>query len=222
MLSIILPIFSVVIGFAATSVLKTGARATQLLLSYSGALLLSVTVFEFLPQVYKNYSPVIGLLIMGGILLQVILEFISKGAEHGHLHESEFQKSFPILLFISLCIHSFMEGFPISSNTHLLLGVVIHKIPVAIIISSFLVNSKMSKTKIATFLIVFALMTPLGSIFDQTLVSSPRVEHLINAVVIGIFLHVSTVILFESSRNHQFNWPKVGLIVLGVATAYFI
>src|SRR5699024_12434511 len=91
-------------------------------LSYSGALLLSVTVFEFLPKVYRDFSPTIGLLIMGGILLQVFLEFMSKGAEHGHTHYDKTLKSFPVLLFVSLCIHSFMEGFPIAESTHLLLG----------------------------------------------------------------------------------------------------
>lgn len=220
-MSILLPFLAVVLGFAATQILKTGARATQLLLSYSGALLLSVTVFEFLPEVYQNYNSITGLLIMGGILLQVFLEALSKGAEHGHLHHDDCQQ-FPFLLFIGLCIHSVMEGFPISSNPHLLLGVVIHKVPVAIIISSFLLNSKMSKTKIAIFLGIFALMTPLGSILNQTIVQSPQTEHYIEAVVIGIFLHVSTTILFESSRDHRFNWSKTSLIVLGVATAYFI
>lgn len=222
MLSILLPILAVLLGYAATYILKSGAKATQLLLSYSGALLLSVTVFEFLPEVYQNYSPTIGLLIMGGILLQVFLEFMSKGAEHGHLHEDEDSKEFPLLLFISLCIHSFMEGFPISTNTHLLYGVVIHKIPVAIIICTFLIHSKMSRSKIAAFLFVFALMTPLGSIFNQVLITSALVEHYIEAVVIGIFLHVSTTILFESSRDHHFNWSKIILIILGVLTAYVI
>lgn len=221
-MSILLPILAVLFGYAVTYFIKSGAHATQLLLSYSGALLLSVTIFEFLPEVYQSYSPATGLLIMAGILLQVFLEFMSKGAEHGHLHNDETRKSFPILLFLSLCIHSFMEGFPITTNPHLLLGVVVHKIPIAIIISSFLMNSEMSKTKIAFFLIIFALMTPLGSIFNQTLVTSALVEHYIQAVVIGIFLHVSTTILFETSRDHRFNWSKIILIVLGVATAYFI
>lgn len=222
MLSIILPILSVIVGFFAASFFKNRSKTTQLLLSYSGALLLSVTVFEFLPEVYRDYSSTIGLLIMGGILLQIFLEFLSKGAEHGHIHRDETQKDFPFLLFVSLCIHSLMEGFPISGNIHLLLGVVIHKIPVAIIISSFLLSSKMSKSKVALFLIVFALMTPIGSIFNQYIIMSAEATHYINAVVIGIFLHISTTILFESSKNHQFNWSKILLIILGVATAYFI
>src|SRR5699024_2253207 len=123
---------------------------------------------------------------------------------------------------ISLCIHSFMEGVPIAQNTHLLVGVVIHKIPVAIIISTFLINSKRSQKSIILFVVLFAVMTPLGALFSKMLSDAPKIEHYINAVVIGIFLHVSTTILFESSKNHQFNGSKIIVIILGVATAYFI
>lgn len=220
-MSIILPFLSVVLGFVAAYFLKS-ERTTQMLLSFSGAFLLSVTIFEFLPEVYQNYSATTGLLIMGGVLLQVLLEFMSKGAEHGHIHHDEHLHSFPLLLFISLCIHSLMEGFPIAENTHLLLGVVIHKIPIAIIISSFLLQSNLSRLKTGIFLFVFAIMTPLGSILSQTAIASPEAQHYINAVVIGIFLHVSTTILFESSRDHKFNMQKIIMIILGVALAFFI
>jgi hypothetical protein len=44
----------------------------------------------------------------------------------------------------------------------------------------------------------------------------------ITAVVIGIFLHISTVILFESSEGHKFNIRKLSVIALGVVIAYFI
>src|SRR5699024_9644257 len=167
LLSLILPILSVAFGFLATSVLKSGSRATQLLLAYSGAVLLSVTVFEFLPKVYHDYSPIIGVLIMGGIWLQVFLEFLYRRAERVHVHGHHQGRHFPLLLFLSLCLHSFMEGFPISTNFHLLLGVVIHKIPVAIIVSTFLLQSPLSKVKVMVFLVVFALMTPLGSVFND-------------------------------------------------------
>jgi hypothetical protein len=39
------------------------------------------------------------------------------------------------------------------------------------------------------------------------------------AVVIGIFLHISTTILFESSENHRFNLQKFVVIILGTLMA---
>lgn len=221
-MSIILPFLSVVLGFVIALFLKRNTKITQHLLSFSGALLLSVLVFEFLPHVYHDYQPIIGVLVMSGVLLQVLLEFMSKGAEHGHAHADENLKSFPILLFIGLCVHAFMEGFPIVNNAHLMIGVVLHKLPVAIVISTFLLNSNLSKTKIYVFIMLFSLMTPLGSVLNQSFITSPEMEHYIEAVVVGILLHVSTTILFESSKNHQFNWAKIISILLGIGLAYLM
>ena len=43
-----------------------------------------------------------------------------------------------------------------------------------------------------------------------------------NAIVIGIFLHISTTILFESSEGHKIHLSKLLVIILGVVVAYFI
>ncbi len=47
----------------------------------------------------------------------------------------------------------------------------------------------------------------------------------IMGVVIGIFLHISTTILFESSVDHKFNLKKFVAVMLGVSIAlagYFL
>lgn len=159
---------------------------------------------------------------MLGLLLQIVLEFLSKGVEHGHLHFHEQSNRFPILLLISLSIHSFLEGFPLDQDNHLLHGVVIHKIPVAAILSTFLLHSNIGKLKVIFFLAVFALMTPLGSWVKDHFVMISQYSNYVNAIVIGIFLHVSTTILFEASKNHSFNASKLGVIILGILLAYFI
>jgi len=38
-------------------------------------------------------------------------------------------------------------------------------------------------------------------------------------VAIGLLLHVSTTILFESSQNHQFNLIKLIFVIAGMALA---
>ncbi len=105
---------------------------------------------------------------------------------------------------------------------HLLHGVVIHKIPVAAILSVFLVQSKLSKPRVFIFLALFAAMTPLGNWLENNIPEIGQHADEINGVVIGIFLHVSTTILFESSKNHSFNASKLGVIILGILLAYFI
>lgn len=196
-------------------------NGVKLLLSFSGAFLLSVTIFELLPEVYDGTTENIGLFIIAGLLTQIFLEFGSKGAEHGHMHHQD-SAAFPWLLFVSLCIHALLEGFPIADNEQLLYGIVVHKIPIAIIISSFLLKSKMARWQSALFLLVFASMTPLGAFAKAVFPVLETYATIINAFVVGVLLHVSTTILFESSKNHQFNASKLGVILLGIVIAYFL
>ncbi|MFI2743952.1 ZIP family metal transporter [Zhouia sp. PK063] len=223
----ILPILAVVIGFGFVTFFKPKkGHYLKLFLAFSGAFLLSLTVFTLLPEVYhhnQNHSEkYIGIFIMLGILLQIFLEFFSKGAEHGHVHLDASKNQFPWLLFISLSVHSVLEGFPIHEHNNLIYGILIHKIPVAIILSTFFIDSNLSNKKIAAFLILFSLMTPLGSFLAENISFIHQFYTEVSALVIGIFLHISTIILFESSEGHKFNISKLLVILLGIATAYFI
>ena len=222
MTAILLPIFAVLIGFLIAIICKPAVNSSiKLLLSFSGAFLLSTTIFEFLPEIYAVQNKEIGIYIIAGLLIQIILEFGSKGAEHGHIHQKD-SNAFPWLLFVSLCVHALIEGFPISENEHILYGIVVHKIPIAIIISSFLLLSKMKLWQSIVFILVFAFMTPLGSFINQQAFILESYKTPINAFVVGVLLHVSTTILFESSKNHQFNASKLGVILLGFVIAYYL
>lgn len=218
-MNILLPILAVLIGFGISYFIYQKSVTINLLLAFSGSFLLSVTVLEFLPDIYKTGENSVGIFILGGILLQIILEYLSGGAEHGHFHLSKEKTSFPYVLFISLCIHAFLEGIPIHENDHLLYAVIVHKVPIAIIISSFLFNTKLSKAKIISFLVIFGLMTPLGSFIQANTQFLDEISIYLDAIVIGIFLHVSTTILFESSKDHKFNIYKFGVILLGILLA---
>jgi zinc transporter ZupT len=224
MISFLAPILSVVFGVAIVLLYsKSKPLNLKLFLAFSGAFLLSTTIFELLPEVYQNVdTKQIGVFIMGGILLQILLEFYSKGAEHGHLHHHDSNKRFPWFLFISLGIHAFFEGFPLKDHHNIIIGVVIHKIPIAILITTYLLKSKLPKSQVVLFLIIFTLMTPLGSIAAELLSISPTLIYSINAIVIGMFLHISTIILFESSEGHHFNLNKILIIISAVVLAYFI
>ena len=225
MLNYILPILAVVIGLLFTLWFSESKHMNlKLLLTFSGAFLLSTTVFELLPGVYSNLdAKLIGIFILTGIILQIILEFFSKGAEHGHLHhQNDQRKIFPWFLFLSLGVHAFLEGFPISAHHTIVFGVFVHKIPVAILIVSYLIISKLPKTQVISFLVAFALLTPLGTLTAQTIVFSDHLVYSINALVIGMFFHIATIILFEADQGHQFNLNKIAAIVVAVVIAYFI
>ncbi|ARV08431.1 ZIP family metal transporter [Winogradskyella sp. PC-19] len=218
------PLYAIAIGLViAFLTRKQKTIYTKLLLSFSGAFLLALTLFDLLPEVYEHLeSKRTGLLIMCGILLQIILEFFSKGAEHGHVHINKEDSKFPWLLFISLCIHSFLEGFPINHHNDMVYGVFIHKIPIAALLTSFLLQSNYTIGKAISFMLIFASMTPFGTLISNTTSIAPVYLTSVNAIVIGIFLHISTTILFESSEGHKFNLSKLLAICLGILIAYFV
>ena len=225
MLDFILPILAVVIGLLFTLWFSESKHMNlKLLLTFSGAFLLSTTVFELLPGVYSNLSAKLtGVYILTGIILQNILELFSKGAEHGHLHHQDNQrKIFPWFLFLSLGVHAFLEGFPISAHHTIVYGVFVHKIPVAILIVSYLFISKLPKLQVLMFLTVFSLLTPLGTLFAESIVLSNHLIHSINALVVGMFFHIATIILFEADEGHQFNISKISAIVVAVLIAYVL
>jgi zinc transporter ZupT len=219
----LLPLLSVLLGYLIALFLKPKSKTTlKLLLAFSGSFLLSLTVMHLLPEVYESKNHNIGIFIMLGILFQIILEFFSQGAEHGHVHGHGKMYQIPWLLFISLCIHAFLEGFPVSRHHDLAIGIAIHHLPIAIILTTFFINASLNKNAIALFMITFAIMTPLGTIVSDFIPQLNDYYTEITAVVIGILFHISSTIIFESSEGHKFNIAKVSMIVIGIFLAYLI
>ncbi|MEO0058836.1 MAG: hypothetical protein RLZZ312_483 [Bacteroidota bacterium] len=219
----ILPLIAVLLGYLiAIFVRPKNKNNLKLLLAFSGSFLLSITVFDLLPSVYEANQKSSGIFIMLGILFQIILEFFSKGAEHGHVHDNEKMNQIPILLFMSLCVHAFLEGLPVGHHHDLAVGIAIHHLPIAVILTSFFLNAGLSKNSIFVFMITFAAMTPLGTIAATNLVFLTEYTSQIGAFVVGILFHISSTIIFESSEGHKFNIAKVSMIVIGIILAYFI
>ena len=223
-MSYLLLILSVLIGSLLVIFIKPSTKIVRLLLAFSGAYLLSVTVLHLIPEVYINTTnpTKIGVFVLVGILIQSILESFSKGAEHGHIHLHSDNNKFPWLLFISLCIHAFSEGIPVHGHNHnLLWAIVVHKIPIAIVLTTFLLHAKYTKKTVTLFLVVFALMSPLGILVADKLEFFSKYNSEITGLIIGVLLHISTIILFESSENHKFNLQKFTAILLGILLTVF-
>ncbi len=205
----------------------------KLVLSFSGAYLFAITVLHLMPDVYRSGDSQIGLFILGGFLLQILMEQFSEGIEHGHIHKHNHDHyAFPIGIMISLCLHAFLEGMPLAKGQHteLVYGIALHHIPAAFALGSVLLHARQSKTKTTILLGIFALMSPLGYLLsfrigEGTFGDIDIYFESIMGVVIGIFLHISTTILFESSVDHKFNLKKFVAVLLGVGIAlagYFL
>lgn len=237
-------ILAVVVGGLIVSVLTHAteikkSRITKLLLAFSGGFLLAIAFYHFLPELYIHEVPNIGLFVIIGFLVQLFLEFFSEGIEHGHVHVHK-GKHLPIVMLISLSVHSFIEGIPLAINdAHLqlhdhahhhfstdsyLLGIILHQIPVAIALMTLLKVNEYSTAKSWTILLIFSLMTPFGMFFGHFFGAnfSDLMMQYILAIVIGMFLHISTTIIFESAENHKFNLLKLISILLGIALAISI
>ena len=207
----------------------------KLMLSFSGGFLLSIAFIHFVPELYASDTKNIGIYILIGFLVQLTLEFFSGGIEHGHVHVHKGQKM-PWGLFISLSVHSFLEGIPLGNqyagietiNHHeehsLLFGILFHQLPVAVALMTLLINTNVTKLKSWVILIAFSIMTPLGLILG--LLSSTAAHfidfNMILAIVVGMFLHISTTIIFETSENHKFNVLKLTSILIGCVLAFVI
>ncbi len=215
-------ILSVLIGASVVLVVNLKDNIVKLFLSFSGAYLLAVTVLHLLPDVYNSGYNNVGLFILFGILIQSVLEFFSKGAEHGHIHTHLIDQSFPWLLFVSLSVHAFSEGIPLgeAQDNTLLWAIVIHKIPISIVLATFLIKSNLSKFKALSFVGIFAFMSPLGYLVCENVAFFKTYQIPITAMIVGIFLHVSSIILFESSENHRFNFKKFIAIGVGILLAF--
>lgn len=234
----IYPFIAVLLGYLIANFIQPkNKKNLKLLLGFSGAFLLSLTVMHLLPEVYQaenlshkghnheghsHGTNIIGLFIMIGIVFQIILEYFSKGAEHGHVHGHDKMNTIPWLLFFSLCLHALLEGIPISQHNELAYGIAIHHFPIAIILTLFFINAELNKKAILFFMLVFAFMTPLGTYISSNVEFLTEYYTQISGVVIGILFHISSTIIFESSEGHKFNLAKLIAIVLGITLAVFM
>ena len=216
---------------------KENQKLIKLLLAFSGGFLLSIAFIHFIPELYEDSEINTGLFILIGFLVQLFLEFFSGGLEHGHMHIHK-GSPIPISILVALGAHSLIEGIPLGSQiagheiaTHvhhgddhtLLLGILFHRIPVAIALMTVLVSTNAERWKSWLLLGIFALMAPTGLLIGWGFGDSVEFDfNIILAIVVGMFLHISTTIIFETSENHKFNFVKLLTILSGCALAFLL
>ncbi len=234
-------ISSIVLGAATVFGLHlTDARRVKVLNAFTGAYLIALVMLHLLPDLYEvepgvTVKPlIIGGFILFGFFLQIAMDSISMGIEHGHAHEIHGRMAFGILA--GLCIHAFVEALALgqspdhqtahdhAAHHFLLVSVVVHNYPISIALLGMLLQSGMRRSSALMCLGLFAIMAPIG-MFVSSFTGLADYSRYLMAIVIGIFMHISTTILFESEDHHRFPLGKmfavlVGLF-LGVASVIF-
>jgi zinc transporter ZupT len=208
-------------------------RLLQLVLSFVGAYLLGILVLHLIPDAYSSGEPKIGLWVLAGFFIQLTLEQFSLGVEHGHIHDHHHTNRplFALQVVLSLSIHAFIEGLPLSNHellhashghaphqNQLFYGVILHKAPEAFALALLLLMSHFPKKWVMVSVVAFAAMSPLGALLTQSISFSTDTLQKMIAVVIGSLLHISTTILFEvdNTDEHRISTQKIMAIVAGV------
>lgn len=247
-IAILVLFLSVMLSSSVIFFLKMNDRLVNMLLYFSGAFLLALAFTQIIPEIFgSNDSHELGYYVLLGFFIQIIIEYFSGGIDHGHQHVNlhddhnhhheenhKHHKFNPLGLLIGISVHAFFEGMPFSGHFHqhdevesmLLLGIVIHKIPIAIVLMSLFIGAGYSKYKSYFYLFLFSLAAPLGSVisyFGGTIIHDvEQYYHIIMALVVGIFFHIGTVILYEGDKGHKFNIVKFLTIIAGILIAIFI
>ncbi len=216
-------------GIAAAFIKDEKTLQLKLFLSFSGAFLISVCSLNILPEIYHHGGETIGYYVLAGFFLQIVIDQFSKGIEHGHLHIHQVNKV-PYSVFIALSLHAFMEGMGVGANiferqaqNSFIFGIALHEIPAAFALITVLKHSKKDSKFLYVWLVAYALMVPLGALTSSLLKLSDVVDnqffYALMAIVAGVFLHISTTILFENSDNHKFTRYKLIAMGIGVSLA---
>ena len=135
-------------GFAGLTIRSEKTRQLKLFLAFSGAFLISITILNLIPEVYDQIGNQAGYYILGGFFLQIVVDFFSKGIEHGHLHFHEFKKGFPVSVFLALSLHAFIEGlglggdaFSEATQNNLVFAIGLHELPAAFALAVVLIDA---------------------------------------------------------------------------------
>ncbi|WP_201984417.1 ZIP family metal transporter [Hymenobacter rubidus] len=233
-----------VLGAGAAAAWVPVARGNQWLkplLAFSGAYLFTLTITHILPealQLLPAQPERVGYWVLAGFFGQLLLEVLSQGIEHGHVHHEaahghDGPGQVPFLLLAALVVHSFLEGSilvrtpavgEMSQNFYaIVVGVALHHMPAAFALATLLRLRLGSFRRVWAGLLIFALASPVGIIVSNYVVLSKLLSSGLYAALLGLvagnFLHVSTTILFETSPEHRLNWPKLAATLAGLALA---
>lgn len=201
------------------------------LLAFSGAFLLGITLLHLAPESFGELGSRTGLYMLAGFFLQLGIQRVTHGAEHGHTHLGHTGHVVPAAsILVGLSLHAAMEGLPLGfqyrqagTEPALYLAVAAHKLPEAMLAVS-LAAAAWGKRIAWLVLVGFALVTPLAGMGASALgMRYNAMAHLVTAIipiVAGAFLHIATTIFYESgTRQHHLTFRKIFAMAAGVGVA---
>ena len=143
---------------------KWTQKINKAIISLSVSIVLALLCVHIIPEIFNNNEQHLGYFILIGFVLQILLELMSKGIEHGHIHQhGTIEKKQLLIIFIGLSLHSLIEGIPITSFNHAnefhhhshtneenfsmiyFSSILIHKLPIAAVLMLFFKKISINK-----------------------------------------------------------------------------
>jgi zinc transporter, ZIP family len=165
-----------------------------IILGFAGGLMLSVVVFELIPEAIEKWSLVktVILCIVGSLVMLLIdISFSSKTIDS--------HKKTALMTAIALMIHNFPEGIIMgcgfaaggSFGIQMSAIIAIHDIPEGIAVAAPLMASKTGKSKILLYAFITAFPTVIGALIGMSIAKiSSEVLGICMSLASGIMLYV--------------------------------
>jgi len=219
------------------------------ILSFGGSFIIGMCFLHLVPEAY-SVTTLAGAFVLLGFLLQGLLEYLSEGIEHGHVHlhehdaqcEQEFTlKRLPWAALISLGLHAALESMPVVGHDHhhheghvhgplaldmidwgLVIGLVLHKVPVSMVLMAMMQEQHVPRRVAWGVLVAFGLTPLAGMLAFEGIVHNVSQDWIaifpacMQALVVGILLHIGTTVLFEAGDGHNFNRKKLVATLIGL------
>ncbi len=170
-------------------------------------------------------------------LLEFLSQGIEHGHFHAHKHGPECDTPYswqrlPWAALLSLGLHAALESMPVVGphvhneghvhgplsleliNWGLTAGLILHKVPVAMVLMAMMLEQHVPKRTAWLVLAAFGVSPALGMLSADMVYHSldanaaAEVTSMLQALVVGILLHIGTTVLFEAGEGHTFNKAK--------------
>lgn len=232
-------IFGSIIGIS----FKSNKKITDFSISIAFGVIISLIIFEILPESYEVLSSQLGtlrsifaliILVLIGITILKILDLFVPFHEHEHHHNHEHKnknchnnhlKHIGIVSSIAIIIHNLIEGMSlylvsqssIVSGLLLCLGIGLHNIPMGLVITSTLINSNYSKKKTIYINLIVSFSTFIGGLVMFILGGVNELfEGILLGLTLGMLIYISIFELLHQIYHMENKKIAKAGIILGV------
>lgn len=230
----------ILIGCIFSSKFKDNKRFTDFSISLAFGVIITLILFELIPEVYGILSIELGLVrtifsiiilsLIGIYLLKILDNFIPHHEHefhHNHKHKNdnchnEHLRHIGLVSAFGVIIHNVIEGMSlylvsstnIVSGLFMCLGIGLHNIPMGLVIASTLYSSNFSKKDIIKICLVVSLSTFFGG-FIMFFVGS--VPHIVEGILLGITLGMLIYISIFELLHQIYHMKNKKIVNIGIA-----